>query len=92
MYKSCASQSGLKGAEVVAEIAPLPSGEITVQETGVMTEEIIVDPIAVEQAIQEEWQGATHRVSLGSELAKTNSEALNLAVVTDEFDADTFDV
>jgi hypothetical protein len=24
-------------------------------------------------------------------LAKTNSEALNLAVVTDEFDADTFD-
>jgi hypothetical protein len=30
LYKSCASQSGLKGAEVVAEIAPLPSGEITV--------------------------------------------------------------
>jgi hypothetical protein len=24
-------------------------------------------------------------------LAKTNSEALNIAVVTDEFDADTFD-
>jgi hypothetical protein len=30
-------------------------------------------------------------VSLASELAKTNSEALNLAVVTDEFDTDMFD-
>jgi hypothetical protein len=30
--------------------------------------------------------GASHRVSLGSELAKINSEALNLAMVTDEFD------
>jgi hypothetical protein len=30
-------------------------------------------------------------VSLASELAKINSEALNLAVVTDEFDTDTFD-
>jgi hypothetical protein len=45
----------------------------------------------VEQWTQEEWQGATHRVSLGSELAKTNSEALNLVVVTDEFDVDMFD-
>jgi hypothetical protein len=27
---------------------------------------------------------------MGSELAKINSEALNLAVVTDEFAADTF--
>jgi hypothetical protein len=44
----------LNGAELVAEIAPLPSGEISVQETGVMTEEIVVDPIAVEQASQEE--------------------------------------
>jgi hypothetical protein len=43
LYKSCASESGLKGAEVVAEIALLPSGEITVQETGVTTEEIVVD-------------------------------------------------
>jgi hypothetical protein len=51
-----------------------------------MTEEIIVDPTAVEQESQEELHGCTHRVSLGSELAKTNSEALNLAVVTDEFD------
>jgi hypothetical protein len=34
---------------------------------------------------------ATHRVSLGSELAKTNSEALNLAIVTDEFDDEIFD-
>jgi hypothetical protein len=57
----------------------------------VTIEEIIADPIAVEQLTQEEWQGATHKVNLGSELVKTNSEVLNLAVVTDEFDADTFD-
>jgi hypothetical protein len=91
MYKSCANQFGLKGAEVVTEIASLPSGEIIVQEMGVMTEEIIADPIVGEQTSQEEWQGATHRVSLGSELAKTNSEALNLALITDEFDTNTFD-
>jgi hypothetical protein len=30
-------------------------------------------------------------VCLGSELAKANSEALSLALVRDEFDADTFD-
>jgi hypothetical protein len=30
LYKSCASESGLEGVEVVAEIAPLPSGEITI--------------------------------------------------------------
>jgi hypothetical protein len=35
--------------------------------------------------------GVTHRVSLASELAKTNSEALNLTVVIDEFDVDMFD-
>jgi hypothetical protein len=80
----------LKGSEVVAEIALLPVGEINVHETGVTTEEIIADPIVVEQLSQEEWQGVTHRVNLGSELAKTNSEALNLAVITDDFDADTF--
>jgi hypothetical protein len=91
LYKSCASESGLKGAEVVVEVAPLSSGEMTVQEMGVTTEEIVVDHIAVEQASQEELHGVTHRVSLGSELAKTNSEALNLAVVTDEFDDETFD-
>jgi hypothetical protein len=45
LYKSCASQSGLKGAAV----------EITVQEMGVTIEEIIADPIVVEQASQEEW-------------------------------------
>jgi hypothetical protein len=58
---------------------------------GVTTEEIIVDPIAVEQPTQEQWQGGTHRVILGSELVKTNSKALNLAMVIDEFDADMFD-
>jgi hypothetical protein len=30
-------------------------------------------------------------INLGSELVKTNSEALNLTVVTDEFDDETFD-
>jgi hypothetical protein len=91
LYKSYASQSGSNGAEIVAEIASLSGGEITIHETGVTTEEIIVDPIAVQQVSQEEWQGATYRVSLGSELAKINSESLNLAVVTDEFDDETFD-
>jgi hypothetical protein len=80
----------LKAAKVVAEIALLPVGEITLHEMDVMKEETIADPIAVEQSSQEEWQGVTHRVSLASELAKTNSEAMNLAVVIDEFDADTF--
>jgi hypothetical protein len=91
LYKSYASEAGLKGAEVVAKITLLPSGEITVQKTGVTTEEIVVDLIVVERASQEELHGATHRASLGSELAKTNSEALNLVVVTDEFDDMTFD-
>jgi hypothetical protein len=91
LYKSCASELGLKGAEVVAEIAPLPNGDITVQETSVTTKEIVVDPIMVEQASQEELHGATHRVSMGSELVKINSEALNLAVVIEEFDDETFD-
>jgi hypothetical protein len=91
LYKFCASKSGLKGVELVAEIASLPSGEVTAQEMGVPTEEIVVDHIAVEQASQEELHGATHRVSLGSELVKTNYKALNLAVVTNEFvdDVDT---
>jgi hypothetical protein len=80
----------LKGVEIVVEIAPLAIGEINVHETGVTTEETITDPIVVEQPNQEEWQGVTHSASLGSELAKTNSEALNLTVVTDEFDTDTF--
>jgi hypothetical protein len=61
--------SGLKGIKVVTEIAPLPVDEINVQKTGVTTEE---------------WQGVTHRVRLGSELAKTNSKALNLVVVMDD--------
>jgi hypothetical protein len=91
LYKSYASQSGLKGAKVVGVIAPLSAGEITVHEDGVTTEEAIPDPIAIEQLSQEELQGVTHRVSLASELAKINFEALNLAVVTDEFDADMFD-
>jgi hypothetical protein len=55
-----------------------------------MIEETIADPIVVEQPSQEGWQGVTHRVSLDSELVKTISEALNLTMVTNEFDADTF--
>jgi hypothetical protein len=39
----------LKGAQVVAKIAPLPGGKITIHKTGVMTKEIVADPIAVEQ-------------------------------------------
>jgi hypothetical protein len=61
-----------------------------VHEDGVTTEETITDPITIEQLNQEELQGVTHTVSLTSELAKTNYEALNLAVITDEFDVDTF--
>jgi hypothetical protein len=81
----------LKGAEVVAEMAQLPGGEIIVHETGMRTKETIADPIAVDQPSQEECQGVTHRVSLASELVKINSESLNLALVRDEFDTDTSD-
>jgi hypothetical protein len=91
LYKICANDSGLKGVEVVAEIALLPTGEIIVHKMGVRIEEIVADPIAVEQPSQEEWQGVTNRVSLGSELVKMNFESLNLALVTDEFDANTLD-
>jgi hypothetical protein len=82
-YKSCARQSGLKGAEVVAEMAPLSGGEITMHEMSVTINETIADPIVVEQTSQEEWQA--------SELVKINPKSLNLAVVRDEFDADMFD-
>jgi hypothetical protein len=81
----------LKGAEVIGEIAPLSVDEIIMHKTGVTTEETIADPIAVEQPSQQELQGVTHRVSLATELAKTHYEALNFAIVTDEFDVDTFD-
>jgi hypothetical protein len=90
LYKSYASQSGLKGDEIVAEIALLPIDVINVHEMGVTIEDTIADPIAVEQPSQKEWRGVTHRVSLASELAKTNSKTLNLAVITYDFDADTF--
>jgi hypothetical protein len=91
LYKSCASQSGLNGAKVVGVITLLSAGEINVHEDSVTMKETIADPILIEQPSQEELQVVTHTVSLASELVKTNSEALNLAVVTDEFDADTFD-
>jgi hypothetical protein len=81
----------LKGAEVITEMVSLSGGEITVHNTGLTTNEIIADPIAVEKLSQEGWHDVTHRVSLATELVKTNSEALNLVVVRDEFDADTFD-
>jgi hypothetical protein len=72
-------------------MALLSGSEIIVHEMGVTTEETIADPITVQQPSQQEWQNVTHKVSLASELAKTNSASLNLAVVRDEFDADTFD-
>jgi hypothetical protein len=81
----------LNGAEVVGVIAPLSAGEITVHKDGVTMEETITDPITIEQPSQEELQGVTHTIDLASELAKINSEALNLVVLTDEFDADTLD-
>jgi hypothetical protein len=81
----------LKDAEVVGVITPLSAGEITVHEDCVTTKETIADPITIEQPSQEELRGVTHTVSLASELVKTNSELLNLVVVTYEFDADTFD-
>jgi hypothetical protein len=55
LYKSRVSEFGLKSVEVVVKIAPLPGGEINVQEMGITTEEIIVDHITVEQPTQEEW-------------------------------------
>jgi hypothetical protein len=54
LYKSCANQSRLKGAEVVVEMTLLSSGEIIIHEMSVMIEETMVDPTAVEQASQEE--------------------------------------
>jgi hypothetical protein len=41
--------------QVVAEMTPLPGGEMIVHKTGITTEEIIADPIALEQPSQEEW-------------------------------------
>jgi hypothetical protein len=81
----------LKGAEVVGVIAPLSTDEIIMHEDGVITEETMADPITIEQPSQQELQGVTHTVNLASELTKTNFEALNLAVVTCEFDDDVFD-
>jgi hypothetical protein len=81
----------LKGAEVVAEYTPLSASKMIMHGARITTEEIIVDPIVVEVPSQEECQGVTHRVSLGSELAKMNFESLNIALVRDEFDVDTFD-
>jgi hypothetical protein len=60
----------LKGVDIVAEITPLPVGEINVHETGVTTEETITDPITVEQPSQEEWHGVTYRVSLAASWRK----------------------
>jgi hypothetical protein len=54
LYKSCASQSELKGAEVIGVIALLSTGEITVHKDSVTIEETIADPITIEQPSQEE--------------------------------------
>jgi hypothetical protein len=52
LYKSCGRESGLKDAEVVAEITRVPGCEITVHDTGVTTDEIVADPITMEQSTQ----------------------------------------
>jgi hypothetical protein len=39
---------------------------MTVHEMGIMIEETIADPIALEQPSQKEWKGVTHRVCLGN--------------------------
>jgi hypothetical protein len=54
LYMTYARDFGLKGAEVVVELTPLPSVEMTVLGMGMTTEEIIVDPIVVEALSQEE--------------------------------------
>jgi hypothetical protein len=91
LYKTYARDSGLKGVEVVAECTSLPAGEMTVRGMIMTMKENIVDPIAVEIPSQEKCQGVTHMVSLGNDLVKMNSEYLNLTLVRDEFDANTFD-
>jgi hypothetical protein len=53
LYKTCAKDYGLKGAEVVAECALLPSGEMTVHGMGTTMKEIVADPIVVEVPSQE---------------------------------------
>jgi hypothetical protein len=53
-----------------------------------MIEEVIVDPIVVEQSSQAECPHVTHRVSLGSKMDEANPEFHNLALTSDEFDAD----
>jgi hypothetical protein len=91
LYKTCARDYGLKGANVVIECEPLHGSEMIMHETVMPMKEIIVEHIAMEVPSQEECQGTTHKVSLGSKLAKVNSNTLNLALVRDEFDADIFD-
>jgi hypothetical protein len=56
-----------------------------------VTEEVIADPIVVEQPNQVECQHITHRVSLGSEMAKANPKSHNLALASDKFDVDMLD-
>jgi hypothetical protein len=55
LYKTCARDSGLKSAKVVAEMTLLHNGEMNVHKMGITTEETIADPIVVEQLSQEEW-------------------------------------
>jgi hypothetical protein len=88
LYKTCARDYGLKGANAVIECEPLHGSEMIMHETVMPMKEIIVEHIAMEVPSQEECQGTTHKVSLGSKLVKANSNTLNLALVRDEFDAD----
>jgi hypothetical protein len=53
LHKTYARDSGLKGAEVVAECAPLHGGVMTVHMMGMTMEGIIVDPIVIEVPSEE---------------------------------------
>jgi hypothetical protein len=65
-------------------------GEMLVQGTG-MTEEVIADPIVLEQPSQDECHNVAHRVSLGSEMDKAHPEFHNLALASNEFDVNILD-
>jgi hypothetical protein len=91
LYNTCATDSRLKGVEVITKYTLFPGGEMTLHGTGMTTEEIIVDSIVVGVPNQYECQSVTYRVSLGGELVKANSVSLNLSLVRYEFDVDVFD-
>jgi hypothetical protein len=65
-------------------------GEMLVQGTR-MTEEVITNPIVLEQSSQDECHNITHRVNLCSEMAKSHPKFHNLALANDEVDVNILD-